>query len=264
MEFFSEERHQPFVFGDGRIGALLVHGFPGTPAEMRLIGHHLSNAGCTAHGILLPGFGPQIAELGNYSGADWVAAARQEWQHIQQEHEETILIGHSMGGAIALHLAAEQPPDKLILLAPFWRLNTWVAHLFLPIVARFVKEMRPFEQSDFSDPRVRSSILDSNSTLDLDDPETQRVLREDVVMPLASVLDVHRLGRAGYQLAKEVSCPTLVLQGLEDDVVLPRYTDQLVAQLERHAPVTYRQIEGDHDFPKRMNHYAELVLNFCK
>ena len=34
---YSGPEHQPFEFGDGPNGALLIHGFPGTPAEMRAV-----------------------------------------------------------------------------------------------------------------------------------------------------------------------------------------------------------------------------------
>ena len=67
----------------------------------------------------LPGFGQQVAPAGfDYSVAsyaDWVAAFV-----IENKLAKYILVGHSMGGKIALALAARQPTGLrgLVLLAP--------------------------------------------------------------------------------------------------------------------------------------------------
>ncbi len=67
----------------------------------------------------LPGFGAQAAPEGfDYSVdsyADWVAAFS-----IEHQLDEYILVGHSMGGKIALALAARQPTGLrgLVLLSP--------------------------------------------------------------------------------------------------------------------------------------------------
>lgn len=67
----------------------------------------------------LPGFGAEAAPAGfDYSVdsyADWVAAYSRE-----QQVDEYVLVGHSMGGKIALALAARQPTGLrgLVLLSP--------------------------------------------------------------------------------------------------------------------------------------------------
>jgi len=66
---FSDPSHRPFFLStnhqpsNSRPGALLIHGFPGTPAEMRPLGTWLHDQGWAAKGILLPGFGPDIFSL---------------------------------------------------------------------------------------------------------------------------------------------------------------------------------------------------------
>ena len=60
LRAYQGPEHEPFFWEAGEPAALLVHGFPGTPAEMRPLGEVLHEAGWTVHGVLLPGFGPQI------------------------------------------------------------------------------------------------------------------------------------------------------------------------------------------------------------
>ena len=56
--------------------ALLLHGFPGTPAELRPLGQALAFAGVRAQAPLLPGFGPAMQRLGDVGAREWLAARR--------------------------------------------------------------------------------------------------------------------------------------------------------------------------------------------
>ena len=62
----------------------------------------------------MPGFGQDIARLKNVRAEDWLAAAREAWLQTREGAEHTTLIGFSMGGAVALRLAAETglTPDQ--------------------------------------------------------------------------------------------------------------------------------------------------------
>jgi carboxylesterase len=246
-EFYGEPEHQPFQLGSGKVGALLIHGFPGTPAEMRPLGERLAAAGWTVYGPLLPGFGPQIPTLGQKTRYDWVAAAGEAWRIIQKQHETSVLIGFSMGGALALNLAAERQPTFLVMLAPFWRFASWQGNL-LPLVKLFKKTFYPFAQADFADTAVRKQVAEVMPGADLNDPAVQAQIRQQVQLPMKTIDEVRRLGKSGGQRASEIHCPTLVLQGIQDTVVLPYLSRQLIARLA--GPVTYREIPGDHSFPK--------------
>src|SRR5687768_10527242 len=99
--------HRPFVFDPERAtdtAALLIHGFMGTPKEMRPLGQVLADAGMTAHGILLPGFGDAVGSLGETKRTAWVEAANAAWDGLTARYARTVLIGFSMGGAVALHV----------------------------------------------------------------------------------------------------------------------------------------------------------------
>ena len=54
---FDGSEHRSFLWKGSDSAALLVHGFPGTPAEMRPLGTVLRNAGWTVRGLMLPGLG---------------------------------------------------------------------------------------------------------------------------------------------------------------------------------------------------------------
>lgn len=240
--FFSEPEHQPFVIGSGRTGALLLHGFMGTPAEMRPLASELAAVGLGACGPLLPGFGADIARLPQMDRRQWLAAAQGAWGDVRAAHAQTVLIGFSMGGALALHLAAAHPPDALVLIAPFWRAGGWQFNL-LPVLRHVVPSIAPFQKADFTNPEVHAQLTAIAPDIDLSDPETQRFLREEVRLPLSVLDELRRLGKEAYELAATVRVPTLVIQGQQDALVAPEASRQLAARLPL---ATYTEVPGDH------------------
>src|SRR5688572_15481652 len=118
--FYAEPEHQPFLIPGGSSRALLIHGFLGSPRDVRPLAEELAAAGVTARGVLLPGFGDQIDRLRGVKARQWLETARDAWEETRDGAQRATLIGFSMGGAVALRLAAEAglAPDQLILLAP--------------------------------------------------------------------------------------------------------------------------------------------------
>lgn len=261
MTFYAQPEHQPFDVGDGEVGVLLIHGFPGTPAEVLPLGKHLATQNMRAKGILLPGFGQEIARLNEMDREAWLTYAAAIWQEMRLEHKQTVLIGFSMGGALATQLAAAHPPDQLILLAPFWRFSNWLGNL-LPVAKLFMKELKPFEKANFDDPQVREQMKDIAEGIDLSDPEVQERLREEIRLPTAVLDEVRRLGKEAYQLAPQVDAPTLIIQGRQDDTVRPSHTAKLAARFNGQS--YYTEIDGGHDFPKWDTHHWLLVNNFIQ
>lgn len=100
--------------------ALLLHGFNDTPESLSLLGRELHRRGWTVHLPLLPQHGRGAAAfMAEGNAADWISHARDIWTSMHGRAETTILVGQSMGGAIAAVLAVERPPSALILLAPY-------------------------------------------------------------------------------------------------------------------------------------------------
>lgn len=211
--------------------ALLIHGFPGTPWEMRGIAELLEELGYESHAPLLPGFGPQIASLGERDWHDWEQAASDALATVSKGAKRTVVVGYSMGGALALRLAARERIDALLLINPFSGLD-FTRGVLLPLAAPLVRSYHPFRRADFSDPWVREVVGRVLPDLDVDDLDGQERLRREVRIPVRAIEQVRRLGSAAWRTAPHVEVPTLVVQAAADKVVSPRRTRRLVRRLK--------------------------------
>jgi carboxylesterase len=228
---FTAPEHQDFTLPGERPAALLVHGYPGTPYEMRPLAEALNERGWTCRGILLPGFGPQIETLPARRWTEWLEAVIDALASLRADHAPLLLIGHSMGGALALSAAARLRPDGLILLAPFWRNRgpLWAA---LPLLKHLFPRVQPFRvmKTEMDDPKLRAMIQDFLPEVDLNDPQTIAAIR-DFVVPVSMFNELRKAGVAGYRAAPKVTCPILVIQGSQDVTVHPEDTRRLAQRL---------------------------------
>jgi carboxylesterase len=85
---------------------------------MRFLGEFLHQRGYSVEGVALPGHRSRPSEL---DGVGWEACydtVRNAWKQLRPRYRRVHVIGFSFGGALALRLAAHEPLDDLILLAP--------------------------------------------------------------------------------------------------------------------------------------------------
>lgn len=249
LEFFEGDLHQPYVHsGETGRAALFLHGFMGTPINWRTIAEAFAAEGWTVSVPLLPGFGADAKKLKSVSWRDWVKAAQDIWIKLRNQYDYCLLAGHSMGGAIAINLTVQHPPDQMVLTAPFWHLNipAWQKHL-LPIGKHIIKDFAVFEDTNFEAPEVRAQFERISPGIDLDDPTVREYIRTNITIPLGAIDQLNRLGKHTIQLANKVDIATLVFQGKNDTTVFPHHTQQLVKQMSN---ATLVMLDAEHDLPQ--------------
>lgn len=240
---FTTPDHQPFFWRNGPVAALLVHGFPGTPAEMRRVGQVLYDDGWSVRGLLLPGFGSEFATLGHRRHADWMHAIGTALDELWQEHSTVVLVGNSMGGALALRTAIHHPVEGVVLFAPFWRIDSWLDKTY-PVAARLLPNVRPFAGANFKNPRIRAGVHSLIPDANLDDPDVRAALRR-LSLPMHALGQVRHSGQLGYEAAPHVTAPVMIVQGQDDPLVRPHLTRQLAERLPNLA--AYLEVPGQHE-----------------
>lgn len=125
---------------------LLIHGYMGTPFEMEPLVGPLEGLGLFVRLVTLPGHASSVENFRRSGFPDWAAEAEAEYDRLAAEYDNVIVIGFSLGGALALCLAEEREPKIVITLAaPVFPPGTWPAQLrdWLGIFLPGKKILRP-------------------------------------------------------------------------------------------------------------------------
>lgn len=142
---------EPIYKEKGKKGCLLLHGFTSCPFELRLLGDHLQNEGYTVSIPLLPGHGTTPSDLKKQSWTDWYEASKRALFEIRKACETVYVIGLSMGGSIALHLAAHYQVEGIVALAPGLYLKnklSFLSHALYPFYPYSKKWFGPDIKAD--------------------------------------------------------------------------------------------------------------------
>jgi carboxylesterase len=176
---------------------------------------------------------------------------------LQQEYDPVVLVGYSMGGAVALNVAAEKRPSQLVLLAPYWRLGQWWQRAIWHVVKHILRFTRPLRRANFAEPRLRLALSSMVPGMDLDDEAVQKELRQ-LPMPVKIFDQLLAIGRQAKRAAKKVDIPTLVVQGTEDATIRPSDTRRLLQDLPHVWD--YVEVEVGHALTDQVgDHWPKLV-----
>lgn len=104
----------------GAPAVLLVHGGGDTPQTLVYVAERLAAEGYAVRAPLLPGHGRTLRALRDVSADAWMTAVRDEYDALRRQHPWVAVVGVSMGGALAIRLAAETHDiPALVLVVPY-------------------------------------------------------------------------------------------------------------------------------------------------
>lgn len=220
---FDPEAVRAWSLGSGRRGAVLLHGFAGTPPELRRLGEHLAAHGWRCEGPRLAGHGTTPEDHERTRWQDWAASAAAAVDRLAAECDPVVVAGQSMGGSLALHLAAHDTRIAAVatLAAPIW-LSDW--RLRIIFAAKYVQRWHVPDPTD----------------IDLYRPEAVEELHS---YGRRSTRSLHELTRLLAHVRRELAMvrqPVLVLHGGRDRTVDPRNAEDIARRL-----VCSREVEVD-------------------
>ncbi len=103
---------EPFFIPGGPVGCLLVHGFTGTPKEMRWLGEYLAGRGHSVLGVRLAGHATRPEDMLRTHWQDWLASVEDGWHLLQGVSQHIFLMGLSMGGCLSLLFASRRNASR--------------------------------------------------------------------------------------------------------------------------------------------------------
>lgn len=217
----------------GRVGVLLSHGFTGSPASIKPWGEQLARLGYAVSVPRLPGHGTTWREMNTTTWADWTGEIERAFEALSDQVDSVFVGGLSMGGGLALRLAADHPDRVagLVLVNPAVAIDRKDVKL-LPVLKHLIPSM-PGITNDIKKPGVeehgysRTPLRAADSML-----QGYKALRAD-------------LGR--------ITCPVLIYRSTVDHVVDPSSARIILAGVtsadarEESLENSYHVATLDHD-----------------
>lgn len=203
---------EPWSAPGGEHGALVLHGFTGSPVSVRPLAEALAGAGFTVELPRLPGHGTHPDDLQDTAWDDWLAEAERALDRLADRCDgRVVVVGLSMGGALTVALAEAHPELAGIVL-----INT-------PIAA-------PDELAEGLEGMLAGGVetIDSIGG-DIADPDADEVSYD--VTPLRPLLTMVVAGEQLRERLGDVRCPALVITSRQDHVVNPGDSDVLAERL---------------------------------
>ncbi len=106
---------KPFTFEGGKRAVLLLHGFTGTTADVRMLGRFLQKRGYTCHAPLYKGHGVPPEELVKTGPEDWWKDVQKGYQLLKDEgYDEIAVCGLSLGGVFSLKIGYTLPIKGIV------------------------------------------------------------------------------------------------------------------------------------------------------
>ena len=194
---------EPFALvREGAPAVLLLHGGGDTPQSLRYLAEHLHGRGYSVHVPLLPGHARSLRDFARVTADAWLADAESVYGALRKQHDWVGIVGISMGGAIAVRLAARHPElPALALLAPYVAMPKRIEMLTMlsPLWGAVIPYVYSSDPRSIRDPDEAARNLGYGAIT----APALRALRETVRGAIASL--------------PAVVTPTLVVQSRQDN-----------------------------------------------
>ncbi|ASK62765.1 carboxylesterase [Virgibacillus phasianinus] len=203
-----------FTFESGKRAVLLLHGFTGHTADVRMLGRYLEKQGYTCHAPIYRGHGKPPEELIDATPEQWWADVMEAYHHLKElGHSEIAVVGLSLGGVLGLKLAySEQVKGVIPMCAPmFFDNETQLTKGF----KTFAKEYKQLEGKD--DDTIKEEV---NSLMDQSAPMFEQLGK--LITNVKTNVDT-------------IYTPAFVVQAEKDEMI---NTDS--------AAYIYENVESDH------------------
>jgi carboxylesterase len=234
----------------GPVGALVLHGFCGSPVSVRPWGEHLAAAGLTVSVPRLPGHGTRWQDANRTLWQDWFAEAQRSFVELQQRCDQVVVMGLSVGGCLALRLAETRAAAVrgLVLVNPSLSTHDRRAR-FSGVISKVLPSTAGIVD-DIARPGVTEGGYDR--------------------LPTRAFHSLRSLWTVTLDELPRVTAPLLVFTSPQDHVVEPVNSDLVLARVssavreQRLLPRSYHVATLDHDAPAIFEGSLDFVLGLTR
>ncbi|MRR30872.1 alpha/beta fold hydrolase, partial [bacterium] len=139
--FLTIPTAEPFFIPGGKTGCLLIHGFTGTPKEMRMLADSLAQEKYTILGIRLAGHATDLEDMRRTTWRDWLASVEDGVNLLKGCTDQQVVMGLSMGGVLSLMAAARYDIKGVVTFSAPCALPPDPRAKFLPYITWLVRQV---------------------------------------------------------------------------------------------------------------------------
>jgi carboxylesterase len=215
----------------GAPALLLLHGAGDTPQTLRYLADALHARGFHVSVPLLPGHGRSIRDFRRVTADALTSAAHEHYDELRASHEWVGVIGLSMGGALAVQIAAAHHElPALGLVAPYLSMPRRIARAarWSSVWGLFTPVVRSTEGLSVLDPAERESNLAYG------------------VFTASALRALYETMRRADDALPRVTAPTLWIQSRRDNRISVENGERSFARLGAHDKCLEWTTEGAH------------------
>jgi len=189
---------KPFFFERGKRAVLLLHGFTGTSADVRMLGRFLEKEGYTSLAPHYKGHGVPPEELIHTGPEEWWEDVLAGYNQLQEAgYDEIAVAGLSLGGVFSLKLGYNKPVKGIVTMCAPMSMRT--TDIMYEGVLKYAREYKKFEGKDEEDIESEVEALRAQNMPSLEELRT-------LVYDVRNHID-------------HIYAPLFVVQATQDDVI---------------------------------------------
>ncbi|HTL47784.1 MAG TPA: alpha/beta fold hydrolase [Verrucomicrobiae bacterium] len=231
--------------GNGKKAVLMVHGFSGAPSDFGNLPRLFQAQGYDVIVPLLPGHGRGARGLEKVTAGEWLEYVSKLYGELRPAYGELIVIGLSMGASMTVAVSvqfAKTPPDKIILMAPFFKVRQeWYYLLPVETYNDILEGYVPYLQS-----------LPGQTAVCKESASAKTFVPRQYVATHASseAFKVAKIARRSVKSFSRLKIPVLVLQSRHDRVTDYETTRRIVASLDPSVTRFVTLTRANHVLPR--------------
>ena len=188
---------------DCKIGCYIIHGFSSSTYETRELAQFLGDRGFHTITRNLPGHGTTVEECNRVKYSDWLSFVEQDVAEFSNDVDKICVIGMSMGGVLALHIASLFPVECVISAGAVFH---FIGHNKLKYLNSILCTFFPIKSKLSSYP---------------DNIRDQLIFYGYEQYPMIALNEFMKMNKGILSSLKKIKCPIMLLHANKDETSLP-------------------------------------------
>jgi carboxylesterase len=221
---------EPFFFPGGRTGILLVHGFTGTPKEMRWMGEYLNRElNFTCLGIRLTGHATRPKDMVRSRWTDWTASVEDGYNLLCGAVDKVYFVGLSMGGALSLLMSTRLQVKGIVTMSAPYQMPAEYPAWQIRLISYF-KTYLPKDKGEPGNGWFDKEAFKGHISYPLN--------------PIRSAAELEVLLTKMRAALPKVKVPVCMIHSKDDDYVVPENMEHIFAGLVNASDKTKHYVTG--------------------